>query len=140
MSRQVWGIIPKIKEINQFLSVDMTAKSHIRETHPEVCFWALNGGEPMKYSKRGEKGFSERMQVLLSVCPCTGDVVDYALGKYPSSKVARNDILDALIAAVTASAERRGLSSIPKTIEVDSKGQSMEIVYYRVSKTIYPGS
>lgn len=134
LSRQVWGIIPKIKEVDHLLSVDMTTKSRIREIHPEVCFWALNCSKPMKYSKKKEEGFLERMEVLLSVYPYTKDVVDKALREYPRSKVAKDDILDALVAAVTASAERRGLSSIPETAEVDSKGLSMKMVYYLMTR------
>jgi len=85
----------------------------------------------MKYSKKKEKekAFLERMEVLLSVYPYTNDVVDNTLTKYPPTKVAKDDILDALVAAVTASKERRRLSSIPKTTEVDSKGLPMEMVY-----------
>jgi len=131
LSKQVWGIIPKIREVDQLLLADMTLKSRIREIHPELCFWALNSGKPMKFSKKKEKekAFLERMKVLLSVYPYTNDVVDNALLKYPRRRVARNDVLDALVAAVTASRERQRLSSIPETTEVDSKGLPMEMVY-----------
>jgi len=131
LSKQVWGIIPKIREVDQLLLADMTARSRIREIHPELCFWALNSGKPMKYSKKKEKGkaFLERMKVLLSVYPYTKDIVDSTLTKYPRKKVAKDDILDALVAAVTASKERQRLSSIPKITDVDSKGLPMEMVY-----------
>lgn len=129
LSKQVWGIIPNIRQVDQLLLADMTARSRIREIHPELCFWALNDGKPMKYSKskkeEKEKTFLERMEVLLSVYPYTQDIVDCALRKY----VAKDDILDALVAAVTASKERQRLSSIPKTPEVDAKGLPMEMVY-----------
>lgn len=130
ISRQVWGIIPKIKQVDQLLTSNKTARSRIREIHPEVCFWALNGGEPMKYSKKQEEGFLERMEALLSFYPYTKHVVNYALKKYPRKEVAKDDILDALVAAVTASEEIKGLSSIPETAEVDSKGLPMEMLYY----------
>lgn len=131
LSKQVWGIIPKIREVDQLLLADMIARSHIREIHPELCFWALNSGKPMKYSKKKEKekAFLERMEVLLSVYPYTNDIVNNTLTKYPPTKVAKDDVLDALVAAVTASEERQRLSSIPKTTEVDSKGLPMEMVY-----------
>ena len=131
LSKQVWGIIPKIKEVDQLLLADMTARSCIREIHPELCFWALNSGKPMKYSKKKkkEKAFLERMEVLLSVYPYTNNIIDNTLTKYPRREVAKDDILDALVAAVTASEESLRLSSIPKTTEVDSKGLPMEMVY-----------
>ena len=133
LSMQALGIIPKIKQVDQFLLVDKTARKHIREIHPEVCFWALAGGKPMKYSKKTEDGLSERRQVLRRVYPYTDDVVAFALREY-QGRAAEHDILDALAAAVTASSERRGLSTIPEKPEVDSRGLSMEMVYYLAIK------
>lgn len=130
LSRQVWGIIPKIKQVDKLLTADMTARSRIREIHPEICFWSLAGRKSMACSKKLKDGIEERKEVLLSVYPHTKEVVDYALGKYLRKDVAEDDILDALVAAVTASKERRGLSSIPETVEIDSKGLPMEMVYY----------
>jgi len=133
LSRQSLGIINKIKQVDQLLLSDKTARSHIRETHPELCFWALNGGEPMKYSKRKREGFSERMEVLLSVYPYTKGLVYYAKRKYPRKELARDDILDALVAAVTASKERQGLSFLPEKVTFDSKGLPMQMAYYSIS-------
>ena len=128
--KQTWGITPKIREVDKFLLTNLFARSRIRETHPEVCFSALAGHKPMKYSKKKKAGFLERMEVLRRVYPYTKDLVDQALRRYPRSEVARDDILDALVTAVTASAQRRGLSSIPERTEIDSQGLPMEIVYY----------
>ena len=130
LSKQVLGIIPKIKQVDQLLLADKTARKHIREIHPEVCFWALNRGKPMKHSKKKGEGFLERLEVLLSVYPYTKKVVDYALQEYLRREVARDDILDALVAAVTAYKEKEGLLAIPENPEVDSKGLPMEMVYY----------
>lgn len=130
LSQQVWGIVPKIREVDQLLSSEILARSHIREIHPEVCFWALAGSRPMTHRKRAKNGFLERMEVLLRVYPHTKDVVDYASSKFLRRQVGKDDILDALAAAVTASAEGRGLSSLPKAAEFDSHGLPMEMVYH----------
>ncbi|MBA7469575.1 hypothetical protein ES707_04847 [subsurface metagenome] len=130
LPRQTWGIIPKIREVDKLLSREMLARSRIREIHPEVCFWALNRGKPMKYSKKKEEGFLERMEVLLFVYPSAKKVVDYALQEYLRREVARDDILDAMVAAVTSSKARQGLLTVPENPEVDSKGLPMEMVYY----------
>lgn len=129
LSNQTCGIISKIREVDQLLSRDRLARSHIREIHPELCFWALNGSRPMEYSKKKENGFLERKQVLSSIYPYTQDIVNYALQKYHRKKVAKDDILDALAAAVTALAEEREFYSIPETVEFDSHGIRMEMAY-----------
>jgi predicted RNase H-like nuclease len=125
---QTWNIIPKIREVDILLSNDESARSRVREIHPEICFWAL-AGHPMKHSKKTQKGFSERMQVLESVYPHTNDIIDHTLSTYRRNKVARDDILDALSAAVTAMVGIQKLISIPKALEFDSQGLRMEMVY-----------
>jgi predicted RNase H-like nuclease len=83
----------------------------------------------MEHSKKESEGFSERKQVLQSVYPHTDDIIDYALSTYRRREVARDDVLDALSAAVTAIVGMEGLVSIPETPELDSQGLRMEMVY-----------
>jgi len=60
----------------------------------------------------------------------TNSIVKHALSNYPLSKVARDDILDALSLAITAKLGiQRGFISIPETPEYDSQGFPMNIVY-----------
>ena len=130
LSAQSLAIIPKIKQVDQLLSENRSARSRIREVHPEVCFWALNHGKPMQYSKTKERrqAFLERKQVLISVYPHTQDIVDCALQKYWRYEVGKDDIVDALVAAVTAWKGRQKLISIPKVPEFDSYGLPMQMV------------
>ena len=139
LSQQVYGIIPKIKQVDQLLSVDIAARSHIREIHPEICFWALNCSQPMKFPKKKPDGYLERREILLSVYPHTEDLVDDVLRKYQRCEVARDDILDALVAAVTALKGRQEPLSIPQTPEIDSQGLPMEIVYSTCARTFKRG-
>src|SRR5262245_15452497 len=44
VSAQVWGIVPKIREIDAMLSADPSLQAFVREVHPEICFLAWNGG------------------------------------------------------------------------------------------------
>ncbi len=48
---QTWGIGPKIREIDQFLRANPDARRKIREVHPEVLFWSLNGMKAMVHNK-----------------------------------------------------------------------------------------
>lgn len=52
LSRQTWNITPKIRQVDELLSGQASARLQIREVHPEVCFWALAGGHPMRHSKK----------------------------------------------------------------------------------------
>lgn len=138
ISRQVWGIIPKIKEVDVFLRENKSAMLNIRETHPEICFWALAGKRPMEYSKKKEEGIQERKKILASVYPHAEELFNYAEQRYLRKEVSRDDILDALVAAVMASKERQGLLTIPEKPEIDSRGLPMEIVYYSIPSTALP--
>ena len=89
----------------------------------------------MKFPKKKRDGYLERREILFSVYPHTKALVDDALRKYKRCEVASDDILDALVAAVTAFKGRQGLSSIPQTPEIDSKGLSMEMVYSTGTRT-----
>lgn len=115
-------------EVDNLLSEHESARSCVREIHPEICFWAL-AGRPMEHNKRTREGFSERKQVLQSVYPHTNDVISCALSTYRRKEVARDDILDALSAAVTATVGMEGLVSIPETPQCDERGLRMEMVY-----------
>jgi len=132
LPKQSLNIISKTRQVDQLLLSDKKARSRIRETHPELCFWALNSGEPMKYSKKKNQGFSERMEVLLSAYLYTEGLVYYAERNYPRRDLARDDILDALAAAFTASKEIQGLSFLPEKVTFDSKGLPMQMAYYSI--------
>jgi predicted RNase H-like nuclease len=109
---------------------DILARKIIREIHPEICFWALSGGRPMQYSKKKQEGFFERQRVLGYVYPKTEAIINEALTAYRRSEVAKDDIIDALAAAVTAKLGFGKFSAIPKIPQVDSKGLDMEMVYF----------
>lgn len=130
LSKQSQGIIHKIRQVDRFLQSDEAACAHIRETHPELCFLILNHGQPMEYSKKTRDGFSERLDVLVSVFPEAEELVCYAESRFPRKDVSRDDILDSLVAAITASKEILGLSTLPKDPPLDSRGLPMQMVYY----------
>ena len=128
LSVENWNIIPKIREVDCLLSDDASARDRIREIHPELCFWGL-AGQPMQHAKKQREGLSERTQLLQSIYPQTTDVIAYALSTYRRKDVARDDILDALAAAVTGLMGGRNLASIPQESEFDERGLRMEMVY-----------
>ena len=110
------------------LSEDASARGRIREIHPELCFWGL-AGRPMQHSKKRSEGLSERTQLLRSIYPQTANIIAHALSTYRRKDVARDDILDALAAAVTGLMGEHNLASIPQEPEFDERGLRMEMVY-----------
>lgn len=128
LSIQCWNIVPKIREADALLRGRGRARLRLRESHPELCFATLNGGRPMSRGKKTIAGFEERLAVLQRRWRPATVAVEQALAAYKRADVGRDDILDAMVLAVTASlpAGRRG--SLPARPRRDEKGLPMEMV------------
>lgn len=134
LSIQTCCIIPKIRETDDFLSSNPKARKKIQEIHPELCFWALNNKTPMKFKKNDKPGFEERYKLLSSLHPLCEAVLEYSIIKYSRKEVAKDDILDALVAVITASKIDLGLLMIPTNPEIDSNGLPMQMIYHIPSR------
>ncbi len=131
ISRQTFAICPKIAEVDGVMTTrGKHARPAVREVHPELCFWALNGGRPMKSSKKRREGLRERLEVLRAVEPRSGQIYGEACGKFARRCVARDDVLDALAAAVVALHGRDELRTLPERPPSDARELPMEIVYW----------
>jgi predicted RNase H-like nuclease len=128
LSKQTFLITSKIKEVDDYLQ-NQGHNIVVREVHPELCFWALNGCKTVISHKKSEDGFKERLLLLSKYVPNIKDLVGDVLTTYLRKKVARDDILDALIAMVVASTSDDALSTTPVATVLDSVGLPMEIVY-----------
>ena len=131
IAEQTFGIVPKIIEVDEVMRArPHDAKPSVREVHPELCFWALNGKQAMKYSKKKSEGRSERRRVLEKIEPSANSIYSDALGKYLRKQVAEDDITDALAAALTAYHGQGKLRTLPENPTPDQRGLPMEMVYY----------
>ena len=132
ISRQTFAIAKKIDEVDELLKCrDKDATPKIREVHPEICFWALNKGCAMKCNKKSKSGEEERIRVLKQFEPRTCKIYRKACRRFVGGGVAKDDILDALVAAVTARRGHERLKTIPDCPPKDCKGLPMEMVYYK---------
>ena len=129
LSLQTWNIFAKIKEVDQWLQNNRQVCTMVRESHPELCFWSLSGGHAMAHSKKTVQGFSERHTLLQKHYTQTVPIVDQALGRYRRKDLARDDILDALVLAISARYSSGSPITVPLKTEMDKKGRPMEIVY-----------
>jgi predicted RNase H-like nuclease len=129
ISKQAWNIVPKIRDVDSFLIENETFREKVKEVAPEICFQALTGF-PMKFSKKNPDGFFERIEALISVCQLTDEIVRAAISKYRRKEVAKDDILDALAAAITAKMGcEDGFEYVPCEPETDGKGLKIQMVY-----------
>ena len=129
LSRQAFAIVPKIKEVNEYLAANRNLPVVVREVHPELCFWGLNGRVAMQHAKKKLAGFNERLELLQKFLPDAKDQVQKALNAPGHSGVARDDIIDALVALVTGCTADDKLLTLPDKPPLDLRGLTMEIVY-----------
>ena len=131
INKQTWEISSKIAQVDRLLTTVPSERERVREVHPELLFWALNDRRPMGHNKGRPPGHAERMAVLRRFEPSAEGVYQTALGRWLRKEVARDDILDALAAAVTA---RLGyphkLQTLPADPPTDEHGLPMEMVFY----------
>jgi predicted RNase H-like nuclease len=135
LSKQSFSIMPKIREVDDFIQSNNynPRKKRIREVHPEVCFWGLNGCTEMEYKKKSALGICERMQLLGTYIEDVNEIFDKTRSRYKKNQVADDDIIDALICTVTA-IFNESLSTFPLAPEIEPNGIPMEIVYYQTNE------
>jgi predicted RNase H-like nuclease len=119
LSRQAFEIISKIREVDELITPELQMR--IFEVHPEVSFWALNGGQSLKHKKLIKEGNEERLKLLLPHYPA----IKSHMAEFRRTEVAEHDLLDAAVAAWTAECVATG--AVPR--QFDSRGLRMEIVF-----------
>ncbi len=122
LSQQAWGIIPKIKQVDDAITLD--SQRWASEVHPEVCFWALAGERPMAHGKRTKAGVNERLDLLRPVFP---EIESHLQNR--RSDVGKDDLLDAAVAAWTALRIYRGEARRVCEAERDARGLETTIWY-----------
>ena len=130
ISIQAWYIVPKIRELDQMLRNQPDLQQKLRESHPELCFWALNGKRPLLWPKRSRNGLALRMNLLQKVVPDAEQFLQNELQRLPRTAVSRDDVIDAMVLALHASlVERYGFVCLPPDPPRDGEGLPMEIVF-----------
>ena len=128
VSKQLFHIAPKIREVDETLRADPTHSQRVFEVHPEVAFWRLNGEkrlqQPKKVKGRAyEPGLALRRS-LLTAAGCRSEVLTMP----PPPGAGPDDVLDALACALTAQRIRAGTARpFPKPPPRDAFGLRMAI-------------
>ncbi|WP_394239798.1 DUF429 domain-containing protein [Vibrio astriarenae] len=127
-SKQTWGIVPKIRELDEHLRrAEVGYNDVIRESHPEVLFAQL-AGKPLETNKRTSEGRDERIALLETLHPSLGKAVHQATNKTLRKHVMPDDIIDALVLCM-ASQSALHLTRLPDKADYDRYGNCREIVY-----------
>jgi predicted RNase H-like nuclease len=126
VSIQAWAIVPKIVEVDAWLRADDVRREIVREVHPEVSFFFLNGKRPMNTAKQKADGQSERLAVLRT---WAGKAVVDAVARQRELGCKADDIADAMVALWTAERIACGTAiSIPAKPPLDACGLRMEML------------
>ena len=126
LSEQTIAIIPKMREVDEFLLSNEEYMNVIRESHPEVCFARLNG-EVFMTNKSEKEGITDRVQVLSRYLQNLSE--EYVRTSAKKLGCKPDDILDAICLAVTANLDAQGRSEIiPENPSTDDKGIKMQMV------------
>jgi predicted RNase H-like nuclease len=135
IQNQAWRIVPRIREVDEFFDMNPGARDRVFETDPELCFYSLNGHEAVP-PKKTDRGLTRRKALLADAHTDAESIYEEACARYLSPKYAsflrtRDDILDAMVAAVTARRDPSELTHLPERGEPprDSRGLPMQMVY-----------
>lgn len=128
VAAQAFGIYAKVREVDALLAARPALRGRIREVHPELCFWAWNGGVAIHASKKSEAGERER-RALVEAHFGAGSIARVRAQLAPR-RVPADDILDAFAALWTAERIASGVArTLPETPLCDARGLRMEMVY-----------
>ncbi|MBP2315470.1 putative RNase H-like nuclease [Azospirillum soli] len=124
VSRQMFAILPKIAEVDAFMSAH--AQQRIRESHPEVVYCRLAGGYALP-SKTSPAGRATRRDLLLDHGFAD---IDSWLGTLRKTGAKPDDLLDACACAIAAVDVLNGTGRrLGGEDDIDRRGLKMEIWY-----------
>lgn len=127
LSRQLWNLVPKMIEVDRFIRAG-TGLSRLYESHPELCFAGLNGGPPLLSKKRERRGIEQRLHLLEAELPGATAVFEASAGGLRRSGAMPDDLVDALVLAVSAARPPHRWRILPDPPEKDGLGLPMAIV------------
>lgn len=99
LSKQTFHLLPKLRAVAEHMTP--ARQKYMREVHPELAFFAMNGARPLAHSKHKAAGRHERITLLRAQ---GFDSVRAAIDEYAGADVGADDMLDAY--AVCWSAQR----------------------------------
>ena len=128
ISLQTWHIIPKIREVDEFLRDNQHNSQKIYEVHPEISFLKMNKG-CLLATKSRSAGKLERATLVDSYFG-EGSFLRLKSSLLPRNGWGDDDLLDACAALWTAERIARGaMDMLPTSPQFDPHGLPMRILY-----------
>ena len=134
IQNQVWSVVPRIREVDEFLDTYPSARDRLSETHSELCFYALNGHTGLDAGKKTRAGREQRLALLAEEHSDAGAIHEESVARFTEPAYAPlvggpDHVLDALVAAVTAQRAPDGVSTLPEGSPTDERGLPMQMTY-----------
>ena len=133
LSKQTWNIMGKIKELDILLQEDKNARDVFYEAGPELCFMTL-ADQIFNDYKKTEEGLKNRLNFIMDYCNCDSSFYESALKRFTRKVIAKDDILDAWVLAISASFGKNNLRFLPENYQYDSTGLPMRIAIPMVNQ------
>ena len=126
LAKQSIAIIPKIRELDEFLNEHTEYKNVICESHPELCFARLKG-EVLTSRKKEFPGFSERVHILSEYLG--RENLEGLWNKAKELRCNPDDVIDAVCLAVAAGLKAQDMcETVPADPKADARGLLMQMV------------
>lgn len=130
ISIQAWNIVPDIRIVDQFLQNNEEYRDKLYESHPELLFQILNGGNSILQKKQTKKGLRHRLDLVKKHSKFADDFFRDIKEEYRRNQVDEDDIVDAMALALFANwSVDNELKTIPENPPEDSTGLPMAIHY-----------
>ncbi|MCR5507480.1 MAG: DUF429 domain-containing protein [Lachnospiraceae bacterium] len=131
LSKQSSAIIPKIREMDEFMSAHPEYRNKIDESHPELTFKRLKGSVLLT-KKKDKAGIDERIRIIKRYLP--GIRIPDLYVKAKEFRCNADDLADAIGLAVAARLKTQGMcETIPEQPQMDASGLYMRLT---IPKTI----
>ncbi len=126
LQKQAWNIAPKIAAVDTFLVNTPDARSVVAESHPELCFTALNDWFPVALSKANDRGRNARLYILTEYITNVRGAYRETIERTLRKDVSRDDVVDALCLLAAA---KQPIATVPTEPPTDTRALPMQIVH-----------
>ncbi len=123
ISKQTFNLFAKIREVDALMTPAL--QDRVRECHPELVFWRLNGQRPLELPKKVNDGLALRRRLLVQAGYPNAI---FSRQSIPKSAAGADDVIDAFANATAAADMVLGTAHrVPDTPLCDGRGLRMEI-------------
>ena len=131
LSLQAWNITPKIRLLDRLLQQEEGLREKVFESHPELLFMILNGGQ-IYQKKKTKRGLRHRLDLITALEPVADDFFRDIKEEFRRNEVAEDEIVDAMVLALAAKETVTAqMLRMPEEPDVDETGLLKAIHYLK---------